>query len=215
MTWHSRVLIPCGTVPKPATHNNTESNSDNPASTPSYLIRTTTLPPSSAPLFTHPLNAEYSASSSDSPIIQRSQVALGAGTNLTRTGVHLCTLAPGKESTVLHWHVAEDEWIWVLSCGEGAKLVTYDESVREEQSLQLKGGDFLGFPAGMKVARKLVNDKEAKEEVRYLVGGSRVEVDVVHYPTIGGGGGKRSVIDRTGNGKRLSVDGEAVDENFG
>lgn len=117
---------------------------------------------------------------------------------------------------MLHWHVAEDEWIWVLSCGEGAKLVTYDEAVGEERSMELKGGDFLGFAAGMRVARKLVNDVHAHDELRYLVGGSRVDLDVVHYPTIGSdtGEGKRLVIDRTRNGKNWWVDGDKIDKNL-
>lgn len=125
-------------------------------------------------------------------------------------------MAPGKESTVLHWHVAEDEWIWVLSCGKGARLVTYDEAVGEEQSMELKEGDFLGFAAGLRVARKLVNDIDAKEELRYLVGGNSAEMDVVHYPTIGGGvgGGRRAVIERTGNGKDWWVDEDKIDKNL-
>lgn len=114
---------------------------------------------------------------------------------------------------MLHWHVAEDEWIWVLSCGKGARLVTYDEAVREEQSTELKEGDFLGFAAGLRVARKLVNGIDAKEELRYLVGGNNAEMDVVHYPTIRGGG-RRAVIERTGNGKDWWVDGYKSDENL-
>lgn len=96
-------------------------------------------------------------------------------------------------------------------------MVTYDETSEDGkgkyETRQLREGDFLGFAAGLKVARKLVNEADASEELRYLVGGSRPEVDVVHYPTTGGGGGKRLVIDRTGTGKRWWVDGDAVDEN--
>ena len=40
--------------------------------------------------------------------------ALGDALGLTRIGVNLATLLPGKESSMRHWHTHEDEFVYVL-----------------------------------------------------------------------------------------------------
>ena len=40
--------------------------------------------------------------------------ALGDALGLTRIGINLTTLLPGKESSMRHWHTHEDEFVYVL-----------------------------------------------------------------------------------------------------
>ena len=158
-------------------------------SSPPYLIHALLEP---RPNFEHPLD----------PAAQRQQLSLGLRTGLTRTGVHLCRLEPQTESTILHWHTADDEWLYIISCGPNASIIvheTSDEGKDEVKEVPLQTGDFLGFPAGMRTARKLCS---GDVDMQYLVGGSREPVDVVHYPTLG----KRLVLDRTGSGSSWWVD---------
>ena len=67
-------------------------------------------------------------------------VMLSRATGLTRAGVNLVKLAPGKESCVYHLHYYEEEWIYVLS---GRGIAELDGAEHE-----IAAGDFLGFPTG-------------------------------------------------------------------
>jgi len=57
-----------------------------------------------------------------SRVLPREKRALGDALGLTRIGVNLTTLAPGKESSMRHWHSHEDEFITCSrassSCGQ-------------------------------------------------------------------------------------------------
>src|SRR5258708_22612437 len=54
----------------------------------------------------------------------------GDALGLTRIGVNLTTLSPGKESSMCHWHTHEDEFVYVLEgelvlrCGPREQLLT-------------------------------------------------------------------------------------------
>ncbi|KZT18947.1 hypothetical protein NEOLEDRAFT_1048986, partial [Neolentinus lepideus HHB14362 ss-1] len=112
-----------------------------------------------------------------SPKVHREQVRLGDLTGLTKTGVHIVRLPPHNESSVLHWHNNDDEWIYILSAGEGA-VMRIKEGDKDGKEEPLKDGDFFGFPAGTKNAHLM---KSNDEEVVYLVGGSREKLDVCYY----------------------------------
>jgi uncharacterized cupin superfamily protein len=111
------------------------------------------------------------------PYNPRSQIhgfVLGPRTGLTRTGVNLARIPPGKESFVFHVHHGEEEWLYVLS-GRGVAEVG-------DEALAVGPGDFLGFPAGGP-AHHLRND--GTEDLVYLSGGERHAVEVADFPRLG------------------------------
>ena len=59
-----------------------------------------------------------------SRVLPREKRALGDGLGLTKIGVNLTTLPPGKESSMRHWHTREDEMVFVL---EGEVVLKTDE----------------------------------------------------------------------------------------
>ena len=73
-------------------------------------------------------------------MLPREKRALGDALGLTRFGVNLTTLAPGRESSIRHHHSHEDELVYVL---EGELVLRTDAG---EQLLT--AGMCAGFPAG-------------------------------------------------------------------
>ncbi|TFK49258.1 hypothetical protein OE88DRAFT_1662695 [Heliocybe sulcata] len=142
----------------------------------------------------HPLN----------PTVHRDLAHISDATGLTKAGVHLTRLPPKQESGVLHWHNNDDEWVYILSAGEGAVMLIKkgDEEVKEEP---LKDGDFFGFPAASEIAHIM---KSGEKEVVYLVGGSREVMDVCYYPKMK----KRLVVDRTEGLKTWIVSEEVIQQ---
>ena len=49
-----------------------------------------------------------------SRVLPREKRPLGESFGLTKIGVNLTTLMPGKESSMRHWHTLEDEMVFVL-----------------------------------------------------------------------------------------------------
>jgi uncharacterized cupin superfamily protein len=100
-------------------------------------------------------------------------VMLSRATGLSRSGVNLVRLAPGKESCVYHAHHYEEEWMYVLA-GRGMAEVDGEE-------YEIGPGDFLGFPTG--TAHHTRNPFDA--ELVYLVGGESREYEVADFPRLG------------------------------
>ncbi|EPQ53742.1 hypothetical protein GLOTRDRAFT_100723 [Gloeophyllum trabeum ATCC 11539] len=111
------------------------------------------------------------------PEVHREQIRLGDITGLTKTAVHLVHLPPHKESTVLHWHANDDEWVYVISAGEGA-VMRIKEGDAETKDVPINGGDFFAFPAGLRRSHSM---NAGAGEVVYLMGGSREKMDVCYY----------------------------------
>ncbi len=107
-----------------------------------------------------------------SRVLPREKRALGDALGLTRFGVNLTTLAPGRESSIRHHHSHEDELVYVL---EGELVLRTDAG---EQLLT--AGMCAGFPAGSGDAHQLVNRGDAP--ARFLEIGSRDPNDAVEYP---------------------------------
>lgn len=101
----------------------------------------------------------------------RSKAQLGDFFGLKNFGVNLTRLHPGGESSLLHKHTRQDEFIYILS-GE-ATLIT------EEGEHLLTSGMCAGFPAGG-FAHQLVN--RSFQEVLYLEVGDRSPDDEGLYP---------------------------------
>jgi uncharacterized cupin superfamily protein len=130
---------------------------------PARVIRATEITANSR-TFQHPWN----------PKSEMTGAQLGRAAGLERSGVNLISIPPGKESFVLHAHLHEEEWIYVLS---GRATVECGAAVHE-----LAAGDFIAFPTPSE-AHLLRNT--SSEDVVYLTGGERAPHDVVDYPRQG------------------------------
>src|SRR5262249_6054383 len=107
-----------------------------------------------------------------SRVLPREKRALGDALGLTKVGVNLTTLPPGKESSVRHHHTREDELVFVL---EGEVVLRTDEG---EQLLT--AGTCAGFPAGSRNGHQLVNRSD--RPARYLEISNRDPEDSAEYP---------------------------------
>ena len=92
---------------------------------------------------------------------------------LTRTGVSIAHLAPGKESFAYHSHHTEEEWIYVLA---GKALAHIDGT-----DYVLEAGDFVAFPTPS-VAHNTANP--GPDELVYLMGGENKHHEVSDFPML-------------------------------
>jgi uncharacterized cupin superfamily protein len=106
-----------------------------------------------------------------SRVLPREKRALGDALGLTRFGVNLTTLPPGKESSMRHAHSHEDEMVFVL---EGQLVLVTDEG---EQVLG--PGQCAGFTAGSGNGHQLINRSDSPAV--YLEIGNRDPADTVVY----------------------------------
>jgi len=106
-----------------------------------------------------------------SRVLPREVRRLGKALGLTRIGVSLATLEPGRESSMRHWHTHEDEFVYVLD-GE-LRLRT------EAGEQPLSAGMCAGFPAGSRDGHQLVNRGE--RSAVYLIISNRDPEDLAHY----------------------------------
>jgi uncharacterized cupin superfamily protein len=93
---------------------------------------------------------------------------------LTQFAVFTETLMPGAQSSQRHWHADEDEFLYVL---DGTVTLIEDDGPHS-----LHPGDCACWPAGVANAHCLRNDGDTP--VTYLIVGSRMPDDTVHYPDI-------------------------------
>ena len=101
----------------------------------------------------------------------REKRPLGDLFGLRNFGVNLTTLKPGGESSILHRHTQQDEFVYVIS---GRPTLVTDRG-----ELELAPGMCAGFPANG-VAHQLVNRTESA--VVYLEIGDRSPGDEGIYP---------------------------------
>lgn len=107
-----------------------------------------------------------------SRVLPRHKRALGDALGLTKIGVNLTRLAPGKESSMRHWHTHEDELIYVL---EGEVVLVTDGG---EQTLV--AGTCAGFRAGSRDGHQFVNRSDSPAV--YLEISNRDDADSATYP---------------------------------
>ena len=89
-------------------------------------------------------------------------------------GVHLVRLAPGHDSSELHYHEEDEEFIYVIS-GRGTTQIG-------EAVYDIGPGDFMAFPKNSP-AHNMHNPYS--EDLVYLVGGTRAPIDICNYPDKG------------------------------
>lgn len=111
----------------------------------------------------------------DQPCKARRRWQLGNAVGLSQFGVNLLRLPAGAWSSQRHWHLTEDEFVYVL---EGEVVLVTDAG--EEK---LGPGDCTGFKAGMKDGHHLQNRSD-KEAVLLEVGSRNPTGDAVAYPDI-------------------------------
>lgn len=95
---------------------------------------------------------------------------------LTQFGAFTETLPPGAQSSELHWHEKEDEFIYLIS----GELVLVEGDEKAVSEVRLKSGDAATFKAGVAVGHTLMNRSNAP--ATYLVVGTRTTHDHWHYP---------------------------------
>jgi len=106
-----------------------------------------------------------------SRVLPREKRQLGDAVGLSKIGVNLTTLAPGKESSMRHWHTHEDELVYIL---EGEVVLRTDAG---EQTLMT--GMCAGFPAGVKIGHQFIN--RSSRPAIYLEISNRDAKDIGHY----------------------------------
>ena len=92
---------------------------------------------------------------------------------LETMGVHLVRIESGHDSTTHHTHHFDEEFLYVLS-GRGIARIGDTEH-------EVGPGDFMGFRQ-LSSAHSLNNPFQ--EDLVYLMGGTRCEVDVCDYPDL-------------------------------
>jgi uncharacterized cupin superfamily protein len=131
-----------------------------------------TRPPALDPATVTPRTGSMYPEPFRSRVLPREKRALGDALGLTKIGVNLTTLLPGKESSIRHYHSLEDELVFVL---EGQVVLRTDEG---EQTLS--AGTCAGFPAGSRNGHQLVNRSD--RPARYLEISNRDPADGAEYP---------------------------------
>ena len=102
----------------------------------------------------------------------RSKKRLGDAAGLTNFGVNLVKLEPGSWSSIRHWHLKQDEFIYIVE-GQVTLVTNAGKQI-------LKPGDAAGFPAGEADGHHLVN--HSSSIVTYLEIGDRTADERVTYP---------------------------------
>ena len=104
-------------------------------------------------------------------VLPREVRAVGDALGLTRIGVNLVRVLPGKASSMRHWRTHEDEFVYVL---EGELVLRTDAG--EEI---LRAGMCAGFPAAAGDGHHLLNRSAAP--AAFLVVSNRDPEDTAHY----------------------------------
>lgn len=130
--------------------------------------------PALIPADLHPRSTSGYPEPFRSRVLPREKRALGDALGLTKVGVNLTMLLPGKESSMRHHHTHEDELVFVLE-GEVVLVTDGGEQV-------LTAGTCAGFPAGSGDGHQLINRSD--RPARYLEISNRDPADTAAYPDV-------------------------------
>lgn len=92
-------------------------------------------------------------------------------------GYCVVSVKPGARSCPFHFHHSEEELFHVL---EGRGLLRQGDGQGEEETIELRAGDFVSFPAGTGLAHQFINP--GPEPFVYLAMSTVVRADVAEYP---------------------------------
>jgi uncharacterized cupin superfamily protein len=132
------------------------------------------LPPPRSLLVTAEDRAGMQEESARHPWNPKSEIhgtMLGRRAGLSRIGVNLLRVPPGKESFVYHRHFNEEEFAFVMS-GRGVVDVG-------DETFAIGPGDFVGFPAASH-AHHIRNT--GSEDLVYLSGGENADIEIADFP---------------------------------
>jgi uncharacterized cupin superfamily protein len=101
--------------------------------------------------------------------------ALGAFGGAAHIGTAIEELPPGKQSNQFHFHMLEEEHVWIL---EGRATLRLGEKTYE-----LAAGDYVVFPAGQQAGHCLINNSD--EVCRFFILGERNPNEIAVYPDSG------------------------------
>ncbi len=90
-------------------------------------------------------------------------------------GVSLEEIEPGKQGCPFHYHLREEEQLFILSGELTLRLGS--------RRYALKAGDYVCFPAGQQVGHAIIN--ESDKTCRYLIMGPNDPDEVCVYPDSG------------------------------
>ena len=119
----------------------------------------------------------------DEPTANRIRQPLGDAGGLTQFGVNLLQLPPGAWSSQRHWHVLEDEFVYVV-CGSVVLITDQGEET-------LCAGDCAAFPRDRPDGHHLVNRSDTTAmclEIGTRMAGERAvysDIDMVFDPELG------------------------------
>jgi uncharacterized cupin superfamily protein len=103
--------------------------------------------------------------------IRYRHLTLAATGEKYHVGVSIEELGPGKQSSPAHYHIFEEEHVYIL---EGMLTVRVGADTYE-----MKSGDYICFPAGQKAGHCLINNSGAT--CRYVIVGERNPNEVAIY----------------------------------
>lgn len=104
----------------------------------------------------------------------RSRQRLARAAGLTQFGVNLCTLKPGAQSSIRHWHESEDELVYVL---EGEVILHENDG-----ETTLRAGDAAAWKAGVANGHCLINRSDRDAVLMEI--GTRALTDRAAYPDV-------------------------------
>ncbi len=127
---------------------------------------------------------------------------LGAAAGGKRLGCSLLELPPGKAGFPYHYHLANEEAVYVLQ-GEGVIRLG-------GQEVPLRPGDYVALPVGAAHAHQVLNNSQAP--LRFLAMSTMQEPEVAIYPD----STKLGVLGNTGpDGKRTPLQLHRLGESLG
>jgi uncharacterized cupin superfamily protein len=113
--------------------------------------------------------------------------SFGGGSQIS---VAMEVLPPGKQANQSHYHMLEEEHVFIIEGSLTLKLGA--------KAYELSPGHYVCFPAGQKVAHSLIN--HTSEPCRYLIFGNPQANDVAVFPDTG-----RVSVKLTGESYRKSA----------
>ena len=97
---------------------------------------------------------------------------LGSAPGGEKLGCSLYEVPPGRRAWPYHYHLANEEAIYVL---EGSGTLRIDE-----RQITLSRGDYVGMPVGEHGAHQIINTSD--KPLRYLCLSTMIEPDAMVYP---------------------------------
>ena len=100
---------------------------------------------------------------------------LGSAAGGEKLGCSLYEVLPGRRAFPYHYHLANEEAIYVLE-GSGTLRIG-------EEEIRVSEGDYVALPARAEAAHQLITSSESV--LRYLCFSTMIEPDVMVYPDSG------------------------------